>query len=140
MKTGDINLPLDHIGIAVKSINEATVNYERLLGAEIIHDEEVGSQKVKVRFLALEDSPKIELLEASDSSSPIAKFIEKRGEGIHHIAFKVDDINQAYQRLKSEGFRLLQDTPIPGAANKLIFFIHPKSVGGTLVEICQSRK
>ncbi len=133
------HLPFDHVGIAVRSISNATGNYEKLLGAKVVYDEEVSSQKVRVRFLKYGNAPKIELLEATDPSSPIAKFIAKRGEGIHHIAFHADDIYREYDRLTKEGFELLQKEPIPGAANKLIFFIHPKSMGGTLVEICQPR-
>ncbi len=128
-------LPLDHIGVAVKDIEQATVRYQQMAGLGILHDEVVESQKVKVRFLD-GDHYKIELLEAIDSSSPVARFIKKRGEGIHHIAFSVDDIHEEMKRLRKK-YLILQEKPIRGANNKLIFFIHPKSMGGTLVEICQ---
>jgi len=105
-----------------------------------VHDEDVPSQKVRIRFLEIDGRPKIELLEATDPLSPVAKFVEKRGEGIHHLAFRAEDIYHEYERLKKEGFVLIQAEPVAGANNKLVFFIHPKSMGGTLVEICQPRK
>ncbi len=132
------NLPLDHIGVAVRNIEEATRKYQELLGAEILHDEIVPSQKVKVRFLK-HNNTKTELLEATEESSAVAKFLEKRGEGLHHIAFAVENIHQELSRMKNAGYQVLQEEPVPGAMDKLVFFIHPKSVGGILVEICQPR-
>ncbi len=132
------NLPLDHIGVAVRNIEEATRKYQELLGAEILHDEIVASQKVKVRFLK-HDNTKTELLEATDEGSSVARFIANRGEGLHHIAFAVEDINKELSRMKNAGYQVLQEEPILGAMDKLVFFIHPKSVGGILVEICQPR-
>ncbi len=129
-------LILDHIGVAVSDLDNATVKYQQLLGAEVIHEETVTSQRVSVRFLQ-HNQQKIELLHATHPDSPIARFIDKRGEGIHHIAYRVEDIHAEMERLRSEGFRLLQEQPILGAYNKLICFIHPKSMGGTLIEICQ---
>ncbi len=137
MEDVNINLPLDHIGIAVISIVEATAKYQQLMHAEILHDEEVPSQGVKVRFLSTGSETKIELLEALGPESPVAKFVDKRGEGLHHIAFRVHNIYEEFERLTEEGFQILQKEPVRGAYNKLIFFIHPKSMGGTLVEICQ---
>lgn len=132
------NLPLDHIGVAVRNIEEATRKYQELLGAEILHDEIVPSQKVKVRFLK-HNNTKTELLEATEENSAVAKFLEKRGEGLHHIAFAVENIHQELSRMKNAGYQVLQEEPVPGAMDKLVFFIHPKSVGGILVEICQPR-
>jgi methylmalonyl-CoA/ethylmalonyl-CoA epimerase len=130
------DFPLDHIGIAVNEIEAATSQYRRLADVRILAEDEVPSQMVKVRFIEVGHT-KIELLEATSEDSPIARYIAKRGEGIHHIAFRVTDIYAQLARLKAEGFVLLQEKPILGALNKLIFFIHPKSMGGTLVEICQ---
>ena len=130
------DFPLDHIGVAVREIEAATAQYQRLAPVRILAEDEVASQMVKVRFIDIGHT-KIELLEATSEKSPIARYIEKRGEGIHHIAFRVTDIHAQYARLKAEGFTMLQEKPILGALNKLIFFIHPRSIGGTLVEICQ---
>ena len=130
------DFPLDHIGIAVRNIETATAQYQRLAPVHILAEDEVASQMVKVRFLDVGHA-KIELLEATSEKSPIAQYIAKRGEGIHHLAFRVNDIHAQYARLKAEGFVLVNEKPILGALNKLIFFIHPKSMGGTLVEICQ---
>lgn len=113
--------------------------YEQLLNTTVYKTEEVISEAVKTAFLQTGPN-KIELLEASSTDSPIAKFIEKKGEGIHHIAFEVDDIKAEMERLKSQGFVLLSDEPKPGADNKLVCFVHPKSVGGVLVELVQERK
>ena len=132
------NLPLDHIGVAVRNIEVATRKYQELLGAEILHDEIVPSQKVKVRFLK-HNNTKTELLEATEESSPVARFIANRGEGLHHIAFAVENIYEEITRMKDAGYQILQQEPIPGAMDKLVFFIHPKSVGGVLVEICQPK-
>ncbi|NND06908.1 MAG: methylmalonyl-CoA epimerase [Saprospiraceae bacterium] len=136
VNTSNFPLVLDHIGMAVTDIDVATRMYEKLLLAKIIHDEVVTSQGVMVRFLSFADQ-KIELLQAINDDSPVAKFIAKRGPGIHHLAFKTSDIYEEMQRLRGKGFQILQDEPIKGAYNKLIFFIHPKSMGGTLVEVCQ---
>ena len=130
---------IEHIGIAVKSIENANQIYTSLLGASPYKMEEVKSEGVKTSFFKIGDN-KIELLEAINPDSPIAKFIEKRGEGVHHIAFAVDDIQSEIVRLKNEGFIVLNDIPKKGADNKLVVFLHPKSTGGVLVELCQDRK
>lgn len=130
---------IEHIGIAVKSIENANQIYTSLLGASPYKMEEVKSEGVKTSFFKIGDN-KIELLEAINPDSPIAKFIEKRGEGVHHIAFAVDDIQSEIVRLKNEGFIVLNDTPKKGADNKLVVFLHPKSTAGILVELCQDRK
>ena len=130
---------IEHIGIAVKSIENANQIYTSLLGASPYKMEEVKSEGVKTSFFKIGDN-KIELLEAINPDSPIAKFIEKRGEGVHHIAFAVDDIQSEIVRLKNEGFIVLNETPKKGADNKLVVFLHPKSTGGVLVELCQDRK
>ncbi|MFD0794194.1 methylmalonyl-CoA epimerase [Mucilaginibacter litoreus] len=128
---------IEHIGIAVNSISSAADIYQKLLNTPVYKIEEVASEGVKTAFL--QNGPnKIELLEAMIDNSPIAKFIAKRGEGIHHIAFDVDDIEAEMQRLKDEGFVLLNDTPKPGADNKLVCFVHPKSTNSVLIELCQS--
>lgn len=130
-------LRIDHIGIAVKNMAESNEMFRRLLGNAHYKVEEVVSEKVATSFFNIGES-KIELLEATDPESPIAKFIEKRGEGIHHIAFEVEDILSETQRLESEGFIPLNREPKRGADNKLVVFLHPKSSGGVLVELCQS--
>jgi len=129
---------IEHIGIAVSDIAKAGELYEKLLNTRIYKTEDVESEGVKTVFL--QSGPnKIELLEAITSNSPIHKFIEKRGEGIHHIAFDVEDIEAEMGRLKNEGFILLSDKPMPGADNKLVCFVHPKSANGVLIELCQNR-
>ena len=130
---------IEHIGIAVKSIENANQIYTSLLGASPYKMEEVKSEGVKTSFFKIGNN-KIELLEAINPDSPIAKFIEKRGEGVHHIAFAVDDIQSEIARLKKEGFIVLNETPKKGADNKLVAFLHPKSTAGVLVELCQDRK
>lgn len=130
---------IEHIGIAVKSIENANKIYTSLLGYSPYKTEEVKTEGVKTSFFKTGDS-KIELLEATSPESPIAKFIEKKGEGIHHIAFAVDDIEYEIDRLKKEGFIVLNETPKKGADNKLVAFLHPKSTQGVLVEICQEIK
>ena len=130
---------IEHIGIAVKSIENANQIYTSLLGASPYKMEEVKSEGVKTSFFKIGDN-KIELLEAINPDSPIAKFIEKRGEGVHHIAFAVDDIQSEIVRLKNEGFIVLNETPKKGADNKLVVFLHPKSTAGVLVELSQDRK
>lgn len=130
---------IEHIGIAVKDITASNALYEKLLGTKPYKMEEVLSQGVTTSFFRVGPN-KIELLEASTKESPIAKFIEKKGEGVHHIAFAVDDIEAEMARLKNEGFVLLNEAPRKGADNKLIAFVHPKSANGVLVELCQEIK
>ncbi len=127
---------IEHIGIAVKDILEANKVYQALLGSAPYKSERVESEGVETSFFRCGES-KIELLEATTPESPIAKFIEKRGEGIHHIAFAVKDINAEMKRLKNEGFVLLNELPKKGADNKLVAFLHPKSTNGVLIELCQ---
>lgn len=127
---------IEHIGIAVKNLTEANKVYAALLGENHYKVEEVETEGVKTSFFKIGES-KIELLEATTPESPIAKFIEKRGEGIHHIAFYVDDIVEEMKRLQKEGFVALNQTPKKGADNKLVAFLHPKSSHGVLVELCQ---
>lgn len=128
---------LEHIGIAVKKLEDSNPLFEQLLGKPPYKIEEVASEHVLTSFFQIGES-KIELLEATDPGSAIAKFIEKRGEGIHHIAFEVADIRAEMQRLEQEGFRLLNAEPKRGADNKWVCFLHPKSANGVLVELCQS--
>jgi methylmalonyl-CoA/ethylmalonyl-CoA epimerase len=130
---------IEHIGIAVNNLKSAAFTYEQLLNSPVYKTEEVASEGVITAFLQCGPN-KIELLEASTADSPIAKFIAKKGEGIHHIAFEVDDIVAEMERLKKEGFVLLNDTPKRGADNKLVCFVHPKSANGVLVELCQEIK
>ena len=130
---------VEHIGIAVKSIEKSIETYSVLLGKKPYKTEEVESENVLTAFFSVGET-KIELLEAKNTNSAIAKFIEKRGEGIHHIAFDVEDISGEMQRLKKEGFILLNETPKKGADNKLICFVHPKSTNGVLIELCQEIK
>jgi len=132
-------LKVEHIGIAVKNIENANKLFAALLGTEPYKTEVVESEMVTTSFFKTDNS-KIELLEASDSHSAIARFIEKRGEGIHHIAFEVDDIYAAIQDLKEKGFMFISEEPKKGADNKLICFVHPKSANGMLVELCQEIK
>jgi len=127
---------IEHIGIAVRNLEATGSLYEQLLNTNIYKTEEVAIEGVKTAFLQIGPN-KIELLEATLVDSPIAKFIDKKGEGIHHLAFEVDDIKAEMERLKSQGFVLLSDEPKPGADNKLVCFVHPKSAGGVLVELVQ---
>lgn len=127
---------IEHIGIAVKDLATANKIYEVLLGVAPYKSERVDSEGVETSFFNCGES-KIELLEATNPESPIAKFIEKRGEGIHHIAFAVKDIYAEIARLKINGFVVLNDIPKQGADNKLVVFLHPKSSSGVLVELCQ---
>lgn len=129
---------IEHIGIAVKNIEESNKLFKALFGKRHYKSETVKSEGVTTSFFKIGES-KIELLEATNEDSPIAKFIEKRGEGIHHIAYDVDDIHAEVRRLKKEGFRILNEKPKPGADNKLVVFLHPKSTNGVLVELCQER-
>ncbi len=132
-------MKLEHIGIAVKDLEASNALFKQLFGKRHYKTEEVESEGVKTSFFKT-GSSKIELLEASNENSAIAKFIEKRGEGIHHIAFEVKDIHAEMKRLEGEGFRILNKEPKRGADNKLVCFLHPKSANGVLVELCQSIK
>ena len=127
---------IDHIGIAVKSIEQAGKFYTDVLGLDIEDIETVAEQKVNVAFIPITDS-EVELLESVEPDGPVAKYIEKRGEGIQHIAFRVDDINQCLAELKEKGVRLIDQTPRHGAGGAKIAFIHPKETNGVLVEICE---
>lgn len=127
---------IDHIGIAVKSIEQAGKFYTDVLGLKIEDIETVAEQKVNVAFIPITDS-EVELLESVESDGPVAKYIEKKGEGIQHIAFRVDDINQCLLELKEKGVRLIDQTPRHGAGGAKIAFIHPKETNGVLVEICE---
>ena len=130
---------IEHIGIAVKNLQESNKLFEKLFGVPAYKEEEVASEGVKTSFF-MNGPNKIELLEATNSDSPIAKFIEKKGEGIHHIAFDVEDIVAEIARLKNAGFTVLNETPKKGADNKLVAFLHPKGTNGVLVELCQEIK
>ena len=130
---------IEHIGIAVKDLEASNILFEKLLGVPHYKIEEVASEGVKTLFFKSGPN-KIELLEATKPDSPIAKFLEKKGEGIHHIAFAVEDIVTEIERLKGEGFVVLNETPKKGADNKLVAFLHPKGTNGVLVELCQEIK
>ena len=130
---------IEHIGIAVNNLEEASLIYEKLFGNPAYKLEEVASEGVKTAFFKSGPN-KIELLEATNPESPIAKFIAKKGEGIHHIAFEVEDIKFEIERLKKEGFIILNEIPKNGADNKLVAFLHPKSTNGVLIELCQERE
>jgi methylmalonyl-CoA/ethylmalonyl-CoA epimerase len=130
---------IEHIGIAVKDLAHSSDLYRRLLGYESYKTEEVKSENVITEFFKSGES-KIELVQASSGESAIASFIEKKGEGIHHIAFAVENIIEEMARLKAEGFQLLSDQPKKGADNKWVCFVHPKTAGGVLVELCQEMK
>src|ERR1700739_4991853 len=132
-------MTIEHIGIAVKDMEASNQLFEKLLGIAHYKTEKVESEHVDTSFFQLGDS-KIELLYATQADSAIAKFIEKKGEGIHHIAFAVEDIEKEVERLKGEGFQPISDKPKQGADNKLVFFFHPKSANGVLVELCQEIK
>ncbi|GAA4762770.1 MULTISPECIES: methylmalonyl-CoA epimerase [Flavobacterium] len=127
---------IEHIGIAVKNLNESNKLFEKLFGSPAYKEEEVESEGVKTSFF-MNGPNKIELLEATNTESPIAKFIEKKGEGIHHIAFDIENIYTEVERLKDEGFVILNETPKKGADNKLVVFLHPKTTNGVLIELCQ---
>ena len=130
---------IDHIGIAVRDLAKSNQLFSALLGQEPYKEEEVSREMVRVSFFRTGES-KIELLQSLNDESAISRFIEKRGEGIHHVAFEVDDIRATMADLKSKGFRLLFDEPRDGADNKLICFLHPSSTNGVLVEICQEKR
>lgn len=127
---------IEHIGIAVKNLEESNRLFEKLLGVSSYKSEEVQSESVLTSFFQT-GTNKIELLAATNPESPIAKFLEKKGEGIHHIAFDVEDIFAEIERLKNEGFLLINEVPKKGADNKLVVFLHPKNTNGVLVELCQ---
>ena len=130
---------VEHIGIAVKNLEQSIPLFERLLNSPCYKTESVDSENVNTAFF-LQNGAKIELLESSDPTGVIAKFIEKKGEGMHHIAFEVQDIVAEMARLQSEGFTLLNETPKQGADNKLVCFVHPKDSNGVLIELCQTIK
>ncbi len=130
---------IEHIGIAVKDLEASNTLFEKLLGVPHYKTEEVASEGVKTSFFKSGPN-KIELLEATKPDSPIAKYLEKKGEGIHHIAFAVEDIASEIERLKGEGFVVLNETPKKGADNKQVAFLHPKDTNGVLVELCQEIK
>lgn len=127
---------LDHIGVAVKSIEESTKIYTEILGLKVIDIETVEEQKVRTAFIPVGES-EIELLESTTPDGPIAKFIEKRGEGIQHIALRVDDLKQKLEELKQKGVRLIDENPRLGAGGAKIAFIHPKDTKGVLIELCE---
>lgn len=130
---------LEHIGIAVKDLSAANSLFQSLLGRQAYKVEEVASEGVRTSFFEV-SGVKIELLEATRPDSPIARFIEKRGEGIHHLAFEVEDINKSLEDYRSRGFELINERPKDGADNKSIAFLHPKSTNGVLVELCQEKR
>ena len=130
---------IEHIGIAVQSLNEAIPRFERILGTSCYKTELVESEKVNTAFFKIGES-KIELLESVDPDGVIAKFIDKRGEGLHHTDYEVEDIEQEMERLKKEGLTLLNEKPKKGADNKLVCFLHPKDAHGVLIELCQEIK
>ena len=127
---------IEHIGIAVKDLEVSNRLYTKLLGTKHYKTEFVDSESVKTSFFKVGEN-KIELLQATNPESAIAKFINKKGEGVHHVAFEVENIEAEIKRLIDEGFELIDDTPKLGADNKIIVFLHPKSSGGVLVELCQ---
>ena len=127
---------IEHIGIAVKNLEESNKLFASLFGKTHYKVEEVASEGVKTSFFNTGPN-KIELLQATNVDSPIAKFIEKKGEGVHHIAFAVSDIKSEIKRLKNEGFVVLNEEPKKGADNKLVTFLHPKTTNGVLIELCQ---
>lgn len=129
---------IEHIGIAVKSLDVSVPLFTKLLNTECYKQESVESEKVNTAFFRKGET-KIELLESTDPEGVIAKYVEKKGEGMHHIAFDVEDIYAEMERMKAEGFVLLNETPKNGADNKLVCFLHPKYTNGVLVELCQER-
>ena len=130
---------IEHIGIAVKDLKTSNILFEKLFGFPPYKEEEVVSEGVKTSFF-MNGPNKIELLEATNENSPIAKFLEKKGEGIHHIAFDVENIEEEIIRLQKEDFVLINEKPKKGADNKLVVFLHPKSTNGVLIELCQEIK
>lgn len=132
-------LKVEHIGIAVRTLADSVPLFEKLLNSQCYKTEMVESEKVMTAFFQKNET-KIELLESIDANGVISKFIEKKGEGMHHIAFEVEDIEVEMERLKNDGFVLLNDKPKAGADNKLVCFLHPKNTNGVLIELCQERK
>jgi methylmalonyl-CoA/ethylmalonyl-CoA epimerase len=132
-------LKVEHIGIAVKTLADSVPLFEKLLNSQCYKTEQVESEKVNTAFFKTGDT-KIELFESIDENGVISKFIEKKGEGLHHIAFEVKDIESEMRRLKNEGFVLLNERPKNGADNKLVCFLHPKNTNGVLIELCQEIK
>lgn len=128
---------IEHLGIAVKSIEKSNQLFEKLLGSGPYKEEIVDGEKVKTSFFRVGNN-KIELVQDMDPDGVISKFVEKKGEGIHHVAFDVPDIKAEMKRLSDEGFKLLSEEPFEGADNKLVCFVHPKTAGGILVELCQN--
>ncbi|MDO8966818.1 methylmalonyl-CoA epimerase [Algoriphagus sp.] len=129
---------IEHIGIAVADLAKSNELFTRLLGKEHYKTESVEDEGVKTSFFQVGDT-KVELLQASRSDSPIAKYLEKKSEGVHHIAFDVEDIHAEIKRLKEAGFEILNETPKQGADNKIVVFLHPRSTNGVLVELCQNQ-
>ncbi|MEY4332764.1 MAG: hypothetical protein RLZZ196_1502 [Bacteroidota bacterium] len=128
---------VEHIGIAVKDLSVSIPLFERLLGSSCYKTETVASEQVETAFF-LQNGGKIELVQSTQPDGVIAKYIDKKGEGMHHIAFEVPDIHSEMERLKKEGFTLLNETPKKGADNKLVCFVHPKDCNGVLIELCQT--
>lgn len=129
-------MKIEHLGIAVSDLDSAIKIYETLLNTKCYKKEEVASEKVMTAFFKTGES-KVELLSGTDADSVISRFVEKKGEGLHHVAFAVDDIHAEMKRLRENGFRMLHEEPKKGADNKLIAFVHPKDCNGVLVELCQ---
>jgi len=132
-------LKVEHIGIAVKTLADSVPLFEKLLNSQCYKTEKVESEKVNTAFFKSGDT-KIELLESIDENGVISRFVDKKGEGLHHIAFEVENIETEMERLQKEGFILLNDNPKKGADNKLVCFLHPKSINGVLIELCQEIK
>ncbi len=129
---------IEHIGIAVTDLEKSNLLFSKLLGKEHFKTEKVDGEKVVTSFFQVGET-KVELLQATDEHSPIAKYLERRSEGVHHIAFDVEDILTEVERLKGEGFEILNETPKLGADNKLVVFLHPGTTNGVLIELCQER-
>ena len=130
---------IEHLGIAVKDLNKSNELFKKLLGEQSYKTEAVDSESVTTSFFKVGDQ-KIELLEASEPNSTIARFIERRGEGMHHLAFHVENIDEEIERLEKEGFEFVSKTPTKGADNKMVVFLHPKTTNGVLIELCQEIK
>ena len=131
------DIEFDHVGVAVAGIDEAYPFWQALGWAKDAHPEVVEGQKVKVAMLPLQNQSQVELLEPTSQESPVQKFMDKRGPGIHHICFRVKNIVQTLEKLKKSGVKLINDKPVPGAHNRLVAFVHPASTGGILVELSQ---
>jgi len=129
-------MKISHVGIAVRDLAAAEAIFKKLLEDDRVHHEEVADQKVRIASFELGDS-RIELTQPTESDSPISKFLEKRGEGIHHLAFEVEDVAAELARLKAKGFELIDETPRPGSHHTRIAFLHPRSTNGVLIELCQ---